>query len=204
MNIWAKLIDLRRNIQRKKKYFIASKLLAHLGEEVYIHPSVTLNWPEKISIGKGSKIYKDAFLNCRSSNDIGMHIGKGVKIHQYTYVDPYGGCINLEDNVGIGHHCVIGGHGGLKVKEYTKIAGLTYVIPANHIFQRKDIPYIKQGETKEGIEIGSNVWIGAGCLILDGVKIGDNAVIGAGSVVSRSIPKNVLALGTPAEVVRKL
>lgn len=54
------------------------------------------------------------------------------------------------------------------------------------------------------ITIGNNVWIGAGCSILPGVTIGDNTVIGAGSVVTRSIPSNVLAVGNPCKVIREI
>lgn len=48
------------------------------------------------------------------------------------------------------------------------------------------------------ISIGSNVWIGAGAIILPGVSIGDNAVIGAGSVVTRDVPAGTTAVGNPA------
>ena len=50
------------------------------------------------------------------------------------------------------------------------------------------------------VTIGSNVWIGGGCIILSGVTIGDGAVIGAGSVVTRDIPANVTAFGNPCKV----
>lgn len=54
------------------------------------------------------------------------------------------------------------------------------------------------------VHIGKNVWIGAGALIMPGVTIGDNSVIGAGSVVTRDIPANVVAFGTPCRVVREI
>ncbi len=54
------------------------------------------------------------------------------------------------------------------------------------------------------VTIGSNVWIGANTTILPGVTIGDNSVIGAGSVVSRDIPANVVAVGTPCRPVREI
>ncbi|OYX87335.1 MAG: maltose acetyltransferase, partial [Azorhizobium sp. 32-67-21] len=38
------------------------------------------------------------------------------------------------------------------------------------------------------VDIGRNVWIGAGAIILPGVAIGDDAIIGAGSVVTRRVP----------------
>lgn len=149
-------------------------------------------------------LYQGVILNARSSHEIGIRLGKGVKIHHYSYVDPYGGYIHLDDYSGIGHYCIIGGHGGLTVGKYTMISGLTCIVPANHIFERRDIPYVLQGETRKGITIGSNVWIGVGCIILDGVSIGDNTVIGAGSLVSESIPANTLALGVPAKVLKQL
>jgi len=48
--------------------------------------------------------------------------------------------------------------------------------------------------------------IGMGSIILDGAEIGEGAFIGAGSLVppGKKIPANMLALGSPAKVVREL
>ena len=54
------------------------------------------------------------------------------------------------------------------------------------------------------VHIGRNCWIGAGVLIMPGVTIGDNTVIGAGSVVTKDIPANVLAFGSPCRVQREI
>ena len=54
------------------------------------------------------------------------------------------------------------------------------------------------------IEIGNNVYIGMGCLVLPGVKIGDNVVIGAGSVVTKNIPSGMVVAGNPCKVKRPL
>lgn len=51
------------------------------------------------------------------------------------------------------------------------------------------------------VTIGNNVFIGAGSIILPNVKIGNNVIVGAGSVVSRTIPDNSVALGTPARII---
>jgi maltose O-acetyltransferase len=59
-------------------------------------------------------------------------------------------------------------------------------------------------EAAEPITIGDNVWLGGGAIVLPGVSIGDNSVIGAGAVVTRDIPANVIALGSPARVVRSI
>ena len=54
------------------------------------------------------------------------------------------------------------------------------------------------------IHIGRNCWLGAGVIVLPGVSIGDNSVIGAGSVVTKDIPSNVVALGSPCRVLRPI
>ena len=52
------------------------------------------------------------------------------------------------------------------------------------------------------VHIGKNCWIGAGVIIVPGITIGDNVVIGAGSVVTKDIPSDVLAVGSPCRVLR--
>ncbi len=52
--------------------------------------------------------------------------------------------------------------------------------------------------------IGRNCWLGAGVVVVPGVCIGDNTVIGAGSVVTKDIPANVVAVGTPCRVLRPI
>jgi len=55
----------------------------------------------------------------------------------------------------------------------------------------------------ESINIGKNVWIGVGSIILKGVNIGDGSIIGAGAVVNKNIPANCIAAGNPAKVIRE-
>lgn len=52
------------------------------------------------------------------------------------------------------------------------------------------------------VKIGKNCWLGAGVIVLPGITIGDNVVIGAGSVVTKDLPDNVVAVGTPCKVLR--
>lgn len=62
----------------------------------------------------------------------------------------------------------------------------------------------KQAQYNLSIVIGNNVWIGANSVLLPGVHIGDNTVIGAGSVVTKDIPANVVAVGSPCRVMREI
>lgn len=86
----------------------------------------------------------------------------------------------------------------------------------DHVFVAPNCGFYTSGhpidveQRNEGLEyaypitVGNNVWIGANVTVLPGVSIGDNTVIGAGSVVNKSIPGNVVAVGNPCKVVKKI
>lgn len=59
-------------------------------------------------------------------------------------------------------------------------------------------------EAAEPIVIGDNVWVGGGVIVCPGVTIGADTVVGAGSVVTRDLPSGVIAVGSPARVIREL
>ncbi|HHT9112417.1 MAG TPA: acyltransferase [Candidatus Wunengus sp. YC65] len=59
-------------------------------------------------------------------------------------------------------------------------------------------------EKDADVTIGRNVWICTQCIVLKGVTIGDNSIIAAGSVVTKDIPSNVIAGGTPAKIIKQL
>jgi len=54
------------------------------------------------------------------------------------------------------------------------------------------------------VVIEDNVWLGIGVIIHPGVTIGRNSVIGSGSVVTKDIPADVVAVGNPCKVLRKI
>ena len=51
--------------------------------------------------------------------------------------------------------------------------------------------------------IEDNVWLGEFVSVLPGVKIGKGAIIGSNSVVTKDIPANTIAVGSPAKVIKK-
>lgn len=59
-------------------------------------------------------------------------------------------------------------------------------------------------EAAEPIDIGDNVWLGGGVLVLPGVTIGQDTVVGAGTVVVHDLPAGVVAVGNPARIIRTL
>lgn len=75
----------------------------------------------------------------------------------------------------------------------------------NHRFDDPNIPLIDQGYyPDEQVVLKKGCWIGANSIILPGVTIGENSVIGAGSIVTKSIPDRVVAVGNPAKVIKKI
>lgn len=108
-----------------------------------------------------------------------LHISKGVFINAGCKFQDQGG-IYIGDNCLLGHN--------------TTIATLNHgMLPE----ERGDL-------IPSPVHIGNNVWIGSGSIILPGVTIGDNAVIGAGSVVTKDIPADMIAVGSPAKVIRSI
>ena len=59
-------------------------------------------------------------------------------------------------------------------------------------------------ESGEPIVVGDNVWLGGGAILCPGVTIGDDTVVGAGAVVTRDLPAGVIAVGTPARILREI
>lgn len=55
-----------------------------------------------------------------------------------------------------------------------------------------------------GPRIADGVKIGQGACIMPGIEIGENSIIGAGSIVTKNIPANSLAVGSPARVIKKV
>jgi len=113
----------------------------------------------------------------------------------------YGSNIELGEGVYFNFNCVL-----LDVCRI-RIGARTLVGPAVQIYtplHPLDAVRRRTQEYGRPVEIGCDVWIGGGAVILPGVRIGDRAVIGAGSVVTRDIPADVLAAGNPCRVIRPL
>lgn len=64
------------------------------------------------------------------------------------------------------------------------------------------VPPNKRPLFSSPVVIGDNCWIGEKVSILPGVNIGSGTILGAGSVVTKSLPKNVIAAGNPAKIIK--
>lgn len=126
---------------------------------------------------------------------------------QYPVVNPpfwcdYGYNTTVGDYFFANHNCQILDGGRVSFGDHVFIAPNCLFTTAEHAL---DAEQRNAGmEVALPITVGSNVWIGAGVIVLGGVTIGDNTVIGAGSVVTRDIPDGVVAAGVPCQVLRKI
>ena len=90
----------------------------------------------------------------------------------------------------------------ITIEDDVMMGSETHIYVSNHRFDDVNFPIINQGFADVILRRGC--WIGAKTIILPGVEIGENAVIGAGSVVTKSIPPRVVAVGNPARVIRTI
>ncbi len=129
------------------------------------------------------------------------------KVGHNVWIEPdfrceYGKNISFGDDIYINFGCIILDCAKISIGSNTLIGPNVGLYAANHS--------IDPQERKNGgcygkpITIGNNVWLGGDVKILGGVTIGDNSIIGTGSIVTKDIPSNVIAIGNPCKVLRKI
>lgn len=147
------------------------------------------------STEKSVKILGKVYINATN-----IKIGKNVTIYPNAYF--WGdGLIEIGDNVDIGIGTIIFSKKRVRIGNNTAIAAQCYIIDSNHGI-KKDILINKQSleVDDQGIIIGNDVWIAAGCKIVKGAKINNGAIIGALSLVNSEIDENAIAVGIPAKI----
>lgn len=131
-------------------------------------------------------------------------VGKNVRIYDYTNLILTGDTPHLVigDDVVIGRFNIIVVQGKVSIGNYTRLGTFVEIIDHDHGILRGQ-RIMNQPSTIKEIQIGEDVWIGSGAIILKGVTIGDGAVIGANSIVTKDIPEYMIAVGSPAKVIKE-
>jgi acetyltransferase-like isoleucine patch superfamily enzyme len=165
-----------------------------IGKHTAIHgmPLITRYPYSRIVIGKNCRLRSDLTTNLeRSKRCILMTRSKNAYIEIGDYCGLNGASISAKTKVKLGNYVLCG-------------IGSIFTDYDNHCID----PVARMNNSgipkTAPIEVGDNVWIGANALILKGVTIGKNSVIGAYSVVTKSIPENVIAAGNPCKVIREI
>ena len=131
-----------------------------------------------------------------------LHIGPGFKMRDGAKLRVRRGAkCRFGKNVSLGSFNVINCQLGISM-------GDDVILSPNVQIYDHDHDYACQGGIAAGkfvtapVEIGSNVWIGANCVILRGSKIGDNCVIGANTVVKGEIPANSIVYQERSNIIK--
>jgi acetyltransferase-like isoleucine patch superfamily enzyme len=117
----------------------------------------------------------------KPSPDVKLRIGPGTYINRGTFID-------VTESLLIGKQVAIGP--GCYITDHDHGSNITK-------------PPLAQEMIGKPTRIGDWVWIGANVVILKGVVIGERTIVGAGSVVTKSLPADVIAAGVPARVIRQ-
>jgi acetyltransferase-like isoleucine patch superfamily enzyme len=148
---------------------------------------------------KGAQIAASAVVEPLWGGSI--HLDPTARVEHGACIWSYGGRIDIGPDVVIGPYSIVYGHGGLTIGAGSGLAAHVVLIPANHRFEDPSTTIRSQGETRQGITIGRDVWIAAHVTVLDGVTIGDGAVIAAGAVVRSDVEPYTIVGGVPARVI---
>lgn len=169
-----------------RKVKIEYAFLLKAGKSLILEDGVILNALSKngITLGRNVTIAKNSILQCT-----GVVANKGVGIR-------------IGNNSAVGAQSYLGGQGGIDIGDDVIMGPGVMIFSENHNYENPDVIIRKQGESRKGVRINDNCWIGAGSKILDGVEIGEGSVVAAGSVVTKSIPSNCIAAGIPAKVIK--
>lgn len=128
-------------------------------------------------------------------------IGENSVIDSFVKIKPAGGSgdVVIGKNVVINSGCVIYTGNGLVIHDNVAIAANCVLAPVNHAYERKDMLIRDQRfkPSRGGILIEEDVWIGAGCVLLDGAILRKGCVIAAMSLVRGEVPAYTVWGGNP-------
>lgn len=146
-----------------------------LGRYVKIGATTIID-TERVFIDDDAKINEQVFIGGPVDPESYIKIGKRTIIMQMSFLNPTKPLI-IGDDTGIGGHCLLFTHG-------------------SWLSQLDGYPV-----TFAPITLGKNVWLPWRVFIMPGVSVGDNTVIGANSLVTKNLPPNSLAAGSPAKII---
>ncbi len=112
----------------------------------------------------------------------------------------YGNHISIGEGTYINFNCNFVDDGQIVIGKRVMFGPAVTIATVNHPIH----PGLRHYMYAKDVVVEDNCWIGANVVITPGVTIGENSIIGAGSVVTKNIPKNSIAVGNPAKVIREI
>lgn len=128
-----------------------------------------------------------------------LRIGEGSRVSSFVKIKAADGDLTIGRHVDIGTGCFISAdEGGVTIGDHSMISPNVCIVGNDYRYDRLDVPISRQGKTSRGIRIGRDVWIGAGCIVVDGADIADHCIVTPNSVVSGKLAAGTVAQGLPA------
>lgn len=135
-------------------------------------------------------------------NEMFAEIGENCYIEPPLHANWGGKHVHFGNNVYANFNLTLVDDADIYVGDNTMFGPNVTVATAGHPI----LPSLRQQyyQYNMSVHIGKNCWFGAGVIILPGVTVGNNVVVGAGSVVTKDLPDNVVAVGAPCKIMRKI
>ncbi len=174
---------------------------------LFVGVHVTLRHPQRMAMGRGVILEDYVFVDALSRK--GLQLGDNVTIGRFSTIQctgvirHLGEGLTMGNNSAIGAYSFLGAQGGIQIGQNVIMGPRVNLHSENHIYQDLNIPIRLQGETRKGIIIDDDCWIGAGSIIVDGVHIHSGCVVAAASVVTQDMPPNSVIAGVPARVIKQ-
>ena len=163
--------------------------LIHAAPRLFLYGGMPLVLgPVEIAIGADCRVSGQTTITGRGAGTTtpSLVIGRNCDIGWQTTI-AVGRRIEIGDNVRIAGRALLAGYPGHPLDAGARAAGLA------------------DTEDQVGdIVLENDVWLATGVTVIAGVRIGRGTVVAAGSVVTRDLPANVLAAGSPARVIRSI
>ncbi|MBL4663660.1 MAG: CatB-related O-acetyltransferase [Flavobacteriaceae bacterium] len=152
-------------------------------------------------LGKKATMYRFVLKYKNLKDASGILIGKGSKIVNGT---------TIGDGTRVNGKIVIKGRGHCVLGKYCALGDDIRMITSNHKVDDVVLQYAllkrlglkAKADTRNGIDIGHNVWIGDRAILLPGIKVGNSAIIAAGAIVTKDVPAYSVVGGTPAKFIK--
>ena len=138
-----------------------------------------------------------------------IELGEGCIIGPYSSLSAGvmpGQVIDHSPVVTIGDHVLIGkgsgvvGHNSVEIGDHVFTGHHVYITDANHGYEDRSLSIGRQFVPTRPVRVGSGSWLGHGTVVLPGADIGRNVAVGAGSVVLKDVESGVTVVGAPAAI----
>lgn len=174
---------------------------AQVGDGVRVAPDAELRGAlHRLEVGAGVTLGRGVVLRIEEPGGR-LRLGDGTRCHEYVLVRTQQGTVDIGRNVAIQPFGVINGEGGVRIGDDVSLAPRCTIISSTHVFDDPGRPIRLQPVEPRPVEIGDDVWIGAGATVLGGVTIGRGAVVGAGAVVNADVAPFAVVAGVPARPI---